>query len=686
MPGGERIERLPARSGESLRGVAARFDGPGVATWLVAAGLTIYLALRNGGYDTIARSEIGIAVWWLVLLGTLVGAISLHRASRSGLALLGLLVAFAAWTGLSFAWTGSDERTATELARLATYAGVLALGLMASAAGRGRQLLNGVTTAVAAIAALAVLSRLQPAWFPANEIGAVLPGIEIERRLAYPLNYSSAVGALAAIALPLVLGATAWGRTIAGQALAAAAIPIVGLALYLATSGTGAAAAIVGLLLFVALVSDRLPKLATMLAGGAGAAILGAAVDQRDALARGIPTPAAQQQGDEVLAMAIVVCLGVALIQVGISLALRYGSRPPWLQIPRRRASVAAAIATFVAIPIAVAVGLPGEASERWQAFKGRDAGASVAGGESRAEEIFAASSSGRYQFWESAVEASETDPLKGIGAGTFEFWWAKEGSYAGFVRDAHSLYAETLGELGIVGFALIAALVLGALGVGCVRALRAPPAVRLPLAAATAAAGAFAAAAALDWIWELAALPVIFFLLVAVIAGGPATDGAGARSARGRARRGRSRSAQARHGLDISVLVPRLAVAALALVALYAIWKPLSAASALQDSRAAAAGGQLEAALASARDAVDAQPYAASGHLQEALILERQGELDAAAAAAGEATRQERVNWRPWLILSRIEAERGNAAEAVEAYRRARSLNPRSGSLAPPA
>jgi cytochrome c-type biogenesis protein CcmH/NrfG len=61
------------------------------------------------------------------------------------------------------------------------------------------------------------------------------------------------------------------------------------------------------------------------------------------------------------------------------------------------------------------------------------------------------------------------------------------------------------------------------------------------------------------------------------------------------------------------------------------------------------------------------------------ALLLEERGDLAAAASAARGATDRESTNWRTWLVLSRIEAKRERAAAAIEAYRRARSLNPRS-------
>jgi cytochrome c-type biogenesis protein CcmH/NrfG len=62
---------------------------------------------------------------------------------------------------------------------------------------------------------------------------------------------------------------------------------------------------------------------------------------------------------------------------------------------------------------------------------------------------------------------------------------------------------------------------------------------------------------------------------------------------------------------------------------------------------------------------------------LQEALVLESPGELAAAAAAARAATERESTNWRTWLVLSRIEAELGDASAAVRDYHQARLLNP---------
>jgi predicted Zn-dependent protease len=88
---------------------------------------------------------------------------------------------------------------------------------------------------------------------------------------------------------------------------------------------------------------------------------------------------------------------------------------------------------------------------------------------------------------------------------------------------------------------------------------------------------------------------------------------------------------------------------------------------------------GKTSSALADARSAVRLEPGAAAPQLQLALVLELQHNYAAALVAAHQATREESQNWSGWLVVSRIEAESGQVKASVVAYRRARSLNPRS-------
>ena len=105
----------------------------------------------------------------------------------------------------------------------------------------------------------------------------------------------------------------------------------------------------------------------------------------------------------------------------------------------------------------------------------------------------------------------------------------------------------------------------------------------------------------------------------------------------------------------------------------------PLASTEAVRQSQAAARAGDTEAALADAKAAIRVEPAAASAQLQAALVLELQHDFSSALKYAQIATTDEPANWQNWLVRSRIEAEAGHPAQAVAAFRRARSLNPQS-------
>jgi cytochrome c-type biogenesis protein CcmH/NrfG len=125
--------------------------------------------------------------------------------------------------------------------------------------------------------------------------------------------------------------------------------------------------------------------------------------------------------------------------------------------------------------------------------------------------------------------------------------------------------------------------------------------------------------------------------------------------------------------------LLPRIVVTVLATASLGAVAVPMAGALATDDSQSAAAGGRLVAALEDSRTAERLQPYAATPHLQRALVLEQAGALPSAAVAAKAATADEPTNWRPWFVLARVDARRGDVSAAVNALQTARRLNPHS-------
>ncbi len=122
------------------------------------------------------------------------------------------------------------------------------------------------------------------------------------------------------------------------------------------------------------------------------------------------------------------------------------------------------------------------------------------------------------------------------------------------------------------------------------------------------------------------------------------------------------------------------MATVALSGACLIALAIPLAETTAIRRSQHASASGNEATALSAAREAVRVEPGAADSQIQLALVYEEINDLPAAQAAAQRATGDEPANWSAWLILSRIEAESGHARAAVAAYRRARSLNPKSG------
>lgn len=641
------------RSSPRQTDFASRISWDAVVTWVLGFGLVAYLGFEGGGFDPLVHDQVGIGIWWVLAIGVLVGALPRVGLSRLALLALGLLAGFVIWTALSLIWTESGERTGADLARLLGYLGVFSLILFVRAPREPQRLVSAVGAAIAFIAVLALLSRLHPAWFPsADQTAAFLE--DSRERLSYPLNYWNALGALIAVGLPLLLHISATAKTVLVRALAAAALPAMMLAIFFTLSRGSIVAAALAILIFLLVTDDRAPKLLTLAIAGAGGAILIALAAQRDELRHGLTnTDLGRDQGNEVLLIAIVLCVAIALVHAGISKLLIDGKRPRWTQ-PSREFSLVAFGALVVVLLVAFfAANGPSRVSNGIDEFKG---GSNAGTGTGRLNS-FAGES--RWDLWQSAVDENATKPLTGTGAGTFVYWWDRDAAGAEAVQDAHSVYLQTLGELGIVGLLLYLGFAVVVLGAGLVLAARAGPGLRSVLAAALAGCSAFFLAAAVDWAWQMPVLPVATLMLAAVLV--MATPPIGG-----------SESLLRRWPV-------RIALALGALVAVIAIAIPLASTSLIRDSEAAVREGDLEQALADARSAENVEPGAATPRLQQALVLELQGNLPAAAVAATEATERESTNWRPWLVLSRIEAERGNAGAALAAYRKAKSLNPLS-------
>lgn len=623
--------------------------GAAIATFLLPFSLILYLSLQGGGYDTVIRGEIGILAWWGILLVAVAGLAAGRRLPRSAKWAVGLFGAFAIWTTLGMLWGESAGRAAEEAARVWGYLGVFAVALLLQGRASIRPTAAGVAAAIGVVGVLALLSRLHPQWFPTNEVAEFIPATA--SRISYPLDYWNGVAGLLAIGLPLLLWLAAEGRAIAARAIAAAAIPALALAIYFTLSRGGALEAAFGIAALIAIHPRRLRLAPSLALCGAGSLLLVVLAGSRDALEAGLMTEEAFTQGDEMLLATVLVCGAVAAGQALAAVAERR-ERLPRPAVPRRIAVRIAAGVGAVLVVAVVASGALGSLGDSFEEFK-----APVDPGDSTAR-FESSSGNGRWQYWGRAADAGTAEPLVGIGPGSYEFWWAREPALPGTVRDAHSLYVETFGELGVPGLLLVVAAIGWVVGFGLRRALTAEGPRRAELAALVAAAATFAFGAGIDWLWELAVLPITFLLLAAAIVAGDL----------GAPRR--------RWSWKTTGAVAVVAVAGTLLCGLV-----VATNEGIRDSKQLAEAGQLDAALDRAEDAADYMPFAGEPRLQEALVLEGLGELDDAAAEARLAIDREPTNWRPYFVLSRIESQLGPSRvdAALEAFDQARSLNPSS-------
>ena len=618
-------------------------------------GLVLYLAMRGGGYDVLVRDEVGVAVWVAVMVCALIGVPLLGVLTRPAKVAVALLASLTLWIALASLWSESAERSVEELGRVGTYLGVFVLALTMQGRDGLRRTLFGVGAAIGLVGALAVLSRVHPEWFPANE--AAESGSIDALRLNYPLNYWNGLGTFLAMGIPLLIVAAIDARDAIVRVAATVAIPLALLALFLTYSRGAWLTALLAVAILVVAYPRRLKTVPLLLLAGAGSAALIFAANGRNDLKNGLDTPLARTQGDELLVISIVVCLIVAAARIWLDHAERKGFE---LEAPRASPrAIAAGLASIgvAGLALAIAVGLPGALSDAWDEFKQPNVP------EVGSQRIGSFGSNGRIEYWGAALDAGSSAPVTGIGPGAWDLWWSREATISGFTRDAHSLYLETFAEIGLIGLLLLVGFVGAVVFAGAARARRAADEERSMLSGGIGAAVAFAVAMALDWGWEIAAIPVAFLFIAAALLG---TEGGSGADATETVHRGEP-------------LPARLGLVITSVAMLIVIVTAMQGVRGINESKARVDAGELDAALDEIDQAEILQPYAMSPVMQRSLVLQLQGDLDAAAAAATEATEMEPTNWRPWFTLARIENERGDLPAAERAYAEAIALNPMS-------
>jgi hypothetical protein len=611
---------------------------------VAVAVVYVVVALPDGSYAPEAIGAGTLIVWWAVIVGLAVGAWPRTGVPRAAIGAGACVGARAAPPALSPAGPRHDGRAFLEVVRVAGYTGVFALVVLSSSEGSARSWLLGIALGAVAIAALALGSRLEPS-LPGNdrEIGSFIAGAR--GRLSYPIGYWNGLGACIAIGAVLLAWLGARAETRLGRSLAVAALPPLLLAVYLTSSRGGMTAAVIGLIVLLALGPARVKVAAGVAVAIAAGATLVALTGLRSSLVNDPTSPAARVAGDEILLATVLTAVAAGFLRHLLD---------PWLErasFPRRLLRPALIALAVVAVAGVVAADPINRFEEFKQPSQAELEGQGVAG------QLTRQAGSGRYQFWTAAVDAFGHEPVTGIGAGGYEAWWNQNGSIARVLRNAHSLFLETLAELGILGLALVVAFLTIAAVQGWRRLPAAPRDGSVQAALAVLAAGTFSAA--IDWTWELPAAfgPIV---VVAALLTGAATVRAGGA---GTARRS--------FGWGVATLLAGWAAVWVAGVLFLGQLK-------IGDSRSAADRGDLTAAAQDARDASTLQPWAAEPYLQSALVQEQAGNIANARTEIDKAIDRAPEDWRLWLVAARIERAAGDNEATRAAFERAQSLNPR--------
>lgn len=641
-----------------------RLAGEHKWAWGVAVLLAVLLfalAFANGGTGLTARTLVALVAWWTVVAAVVLGVRPLTQTSRASLVPGLALAAYAALTLASATWASSAEDAFTEFNRVTLYLGVFFLATMLGRASLGR-LCDGLGIAIAAVALAGVGTRLFPE-LPSDR-GITDSLSDAATRLSFPIGYWNGLAIFLALGFPLLLRLAIEAATPARRAAALASVPMLSVAIYLASSRGGVLAAGIGVAVFVAAAQRRLAAVQAGAFALGGSLLAIAAVSRGGTLINGPLDSAAAIREGRFATLALIVIAGLVVAGSLLGGRLRLVER---LSLPRPRGGVVVA-ATAIAL---LAVFLFGRPVERFEQFKQPPSAISFSEDDFTKEHLLSGAGSGRWQFWAGAVDEWKSAPLLGRGAGSFEAWWAENGSIAYFIRDAHSLYLEAFGELGVLGGTLALVFVLGGIvvGIGRVRRLRGRD--RLAAAALLATFVAYSVGAGVDWMWETTVVTVVAMIALGLLCG-PATEPRPRPAALGDDR-------PSHPGRRSQTLAGGAAIFVISWVVICAQAIPLLGSIKLEDSESAARAGRLADAARAANTARDIQPWASSPYLQLSLVREQTGALEAAEASIFQAISNDREDWRLWLVAARIQTKLGKIGPARQSLARAVSLNPRS-------
>jgi hypothetical protein len=532
----------------------------------------------------------------------------------------------------SVSWASDQGRAFDEAVRVSFYLGLFVLAACTANRPGRAQWLTGLTVGLAIVSVIALFAYLQPGVLNAG--GSDIPNAA--GRLSYPIGYWNGAAALLAAAATLLAygGVRAPARLL--RSLATATLGLALLGIWLADSRGGAVAALVAGAILVAASPNRVRQLACVAIGAAAAAVLIFASEQMHALSSGVVDSAMRADGDRMSALCVAVAAGAGAVSWWVD-----GWRPR-MRISRRLSGALAAIAVAAIVAGTIAA----HPAERFREFKA--APPAQGGIPVGAADL---SSNGRWQFWSAAVDAMESEPVRGVGAGGYEGWWGEHASVPLFVRNAHSLPLQQAAELGVPGVLLFGGFVI-AVGLAARRRIATGLEGDAGILLAVVVAGAVGAA--IDWTWEI---PAVF---------GPAVVCAALLLASASSR------PLARDGYWLG-----LGAVAAAWIAMVAGGLVVLTELELKQSRNAADAGRIGEAIDSARAAKTVQPWSSEPYTQIAELEIQRGRITQALSDLRQAEDRDSKDWRLLAIEVSLLQRRGDLVGAGSTFERAQALSP---------
>jgi hypothetical protein len=701
--------RLPAGTG------SIRVRGVWLATVALAALVCLLSFYAKGGLnlETITTTEIALTLGAGLVLA--VAALTLRaRTPAYGLWPSLLLLAFALLSAISIVWSVQPDNSWRDGARLLSYAAVFAAAVVLARLGRRMwpALLGGIALAATVVCGYALLTKSMPNHF-----------VEANRfaRLKEPYEYWNALGLTAAMGAIccIWLGARRAGHALL-TALAYPAMGVLLLTLLLAYSRGALLALALGLILWFAIVPLRLRGAAVLLAGGASAGGIAAWAFSNHALSsENVPVTESTSAGHEL--GALVLAMIVVLTIVGVAVVFATGRRPPPVALRDRAgtlllAAVAVAIVAFAGALAASHRGFTGSISHTFHSLT--DTHAKVSNGPDRLTAV----ASVRAQYWDEALKVFKAHPALGAGAQGFEVARKRYRRGALTVKHAHGFVVQTLADLGIVGLALVLALLacwLAAAGRAThpfnrrwrswreLRAGARPAWERLPpgpasrygpervgLLSVLCVVVVFGVHSLVDWTWYVPADAIAALICAGWLAGrGPlraaidgdvaamATPSNGAGAVNGLAdgltpTEPRERIAHRRPG-TVRIVVAAAAIVA-ALLAAWVQWQPQRSEEAREAAFEQLGENHLAAARADAQSAVSRDPLSVEALFALATVEGTAKQLGQARATLLRAVRLQPSNPQTWRELGRFDLS-SNPSRALTELRASVYLDPAS-------